>query len=302
MAFRITTFFEQSGLGWSETWWHNADTMVSLASPLNNLLSARAKLLNADHKFSGVRVATYGVARKSRSFLPGPNAVSESVQVVVPPQGTYPVPSAGLPADQVRAVMQYECMVDALSLGTRYLSGIPDELSKTENNTVNFNSPVQWWQLWKNYVTTIKTSGFGIDVQTRGAANPDKPIIGYVRNALAPGLLGAVFALGSSPATARGSRVALRGAKMLNNGLKSPNGTWVVDSVVEDAPNSTVTVFLQNSAAFDPLSIKTLGAMRPILKGIVAPTLIDVRRVGTHKRGKASFLPVGRVTRRTYAA
>lgn len=299
--YRISTFFSQSNMGWSETWWKSASSLSELAPIVSRFLDHRNDLLTTYHNVIGCRIAIEGDARKSRLFTPGSSEVGPGINVIVPAVGDYPIASPLVEWDQVRAVMQYDTVRLGVTLGKRYLSGMPDLTSKTEPATINGTTPANWWDKWRQYINFIKTNGFAVKILDKTAGNPERKIVKWVTRALAPNIAGAVTAIAESVNVVVGDKVLIRGTKMKSQGTKPINGTWVVDQVEEDALAGTKTIFLRGTELFDVEKIKTLGKIRKQAYEYAVPDIIDWVRGGIHKRGKPSNSPRGRTTRKTYS-
>lgn len=300
-AFRITTFFSQANMGWSETWWKNASSMTELAPILSRFLDHRNDLLTTYHNVIGVRVAIEGDARKSRLWTPGRSEIVAGVNIDVPATGDFPIASPMPEWDQVRSIMQYDNVRLGVTLGKRYLSGMPDLTSKTEPQTIDGINPKEWWKKWQQYTNFIRTNGFGVKILDKTGANPERNITKWVTRALAPNIAGAVTDLAASLSVVVGDKVMVRASKMKSQGTKPINGTWVVDSITEDAIANSRTIFLRGTELYDVEKIKTLGKIRKVAYDLAVPDVIDWVRAGIHKRGKPSNSPRGRTTRKTYS-
>jgi len=299
--YRITTFFSQANMGWSETWWKTASGLSELAPSLSRFLDHRNDLLTTFHNVIGCRVAIEGDARKSRLFTPGGSEIAPGVNVIVPATGDYPTESPMPNWDQVRAVMQFDTVRQGITLGKRYLSGMPDLTSKTEPNTIDGTKPTEWWKKWLQFTNFIKTNGYAVKILDKTGANPERKITKWVTRALAPNIAGVVTDIALSVNVVQGDKVMIRGSKMKSQGTKPINGTWVVDQVTEDGIAGTKTIFLRGTELYDVEKIKTLGKIRKQAYEYAVPDIIDWVRGGIHKRGKPSNSPRGRSTRKTYS-
>lgn len=300
-VFRITQFFSQANMGWTETWWKEQSDFRDLAPIISRFLDHRNTLLTTMHNVIGVRVSEEGKVRKSRLFTPGFNDVGAGASITVPASGDYPQTSEFVEWDQVRAVMQYDTIRDGVTLGKRYLSGMPDLTSRTEPGTIDGSKPAKWWEHWRSYCNFIKSNGFAVKILDKRDSNPEKKIVKWVTRALAPNIAGVVTKLTESVNVAVGDKVLIRASKMKTQGTKPINGNWVVDSVVDSDPDQTRTIFLRGTELYDVDKIKTLGNIRKLAYDYAVPQLIDWVRAGIHKRGKPSNSPRGRTTRKTYS-
>jgi len=293
-TYRVTLMLGQSNMGWSESYYYTASSASALAAPLTEFLNYRAALLTNIHQFDGVRLSIEGDHRKSKLMTNGPNQITPSVVITVPPQGTFPTGQTPLKYDQVRACVQTILAKDGINIGLRYFDGVPDELTATENATLNFGNPPEWWSRWKQFQNIWIARGWAIRLLDKTGANPEKPIIAWVLRATEPNVLGFVTNNVAPLALSIGDKVNVRGVRNKFTGIRTPNGTWVVDQVVDGPGIDAVTVYLRGATAFDPANIKTLGFARKVIYQYVVPDVIESVRAGIHKRGKRFGTPRGR--------
>ncbi len=300
-TYRITAFFGQSNMGWSESYYYGTDSLTQLADQVNVLLQSRVDLLTTIHEIDGVRISIEGDHRKSKLVTAGPNEISPGVFINVPAKGTYPGGSQAIKYDQVRACMQIILAKTGVNLGRRYFDGVPDELTATENDSLNTGNPPLWWSKWNSFRSMWKNRGFAIKCLDKTAGNPERQIIRWVLRDTAPNVLGAVLNSAFALEVGVGDNIFVRGVKNKYSGIRSPNGKWVVDSIAVDDIAGTQTIYLRNATAFDPNIIKVLGFARKAKYVYTVPDVIETSRAGIHKRGKRFGTPVGRTATIRYA-
>lgn len=290
----MTIFLGQSNMGWSESYYVNGASLSAVAVTLDAFLSKRATLLTDIHQFDGVRVSIEGSNRQSKIMTPGPNQIAPGVYITVPAGGSYPVGSSGIKYDQVRVCMQTSLSKLGVNIGLRYFDGIPDALTQTENRTLDFGNPPEWWNRWKQFLIFWIQYGFAIKTLDKTLANPEKQIIKWILRAAEPNVLGLVVSNVVPLAVGIGDRVNVRAVRNKYSGLRTPNGVWVVDQVVDVPADNQQIVYLRGATAFDPSLIKTLGFVRKSVFQYVVPDIIEPVRAGIHKRGKRFGTPRGR--------
>ncbi len=299
--YRITVFFGQSNMGWSESYYYDSSTLDTLASAINILLQTRVDLLTTIHEIDGVRISIEGDHRRSKLATAGPNEISPGVFLNIPAKGTYPGGSQAIKYDQVRACMQIILAKTGVNLARRYFDGVPDELTATENDSLNTGNPPVWWAKWKEFIRLWKARGFSIKCLDKTGDNPERQIIRWVLRDTAPNVLGAMLNSAFALTVGVGDNIFIRGVKNKYSGIRSPNGKWVVDQVTVDDIGGTTTYWLRNATAFDPNIIKVLGFARKAKYVYTIPDVIETSRAGIHKRGKRFGTPVGRTPVIRYA-
>ncbi len=317
-TFRATMHFQHSYFGFSETWYKPNTTYPALLSALGRLLYTRCGMLEQQYVPLAVRLAKEDDTRHSRLLTVGPNNMSDvgGGNFNVPDRGSYgdetvsPTADIGPDnSDQTRASLQMIGLVAGKRVCLRYLAGVPDFVSLTEPKTVSDKNAGKWWKAYEDYTKAVVDDGWCIKslnkLQTASGdlpANPLIPVIGYQSPSVSPGILGVQMPLAISFAGVQGDRILLQGVRMKEDGLKSPNGKWIIDSIVLNSITQTRTIFLRGTELFDPSLFKTLGKFRRELYTYTALTVFDFVRMGTHKRGKPFFSPRGRAKTRKYRA
>lgn len=298
-AARVTYYFGQGSGGWSETWWHPDGISTSIWKRIEDLAKARVGALNTQHELVGVRVSEEGGDRFTRLFLGGGvttiNANSGTIDL--PGRGAQEVISGKIqegPPDQLRAAMHLEIIRGGRRIALRYLAGIPDSISLTENPTINKNPIQGWWDLFGNWRSKVLADGWTIKQLDKTAAFPLIAVQTYRLRDAAPSVLGVVIDSAQPWTIAVGGKVALQGVRMREAGWATPNKTYFVDGVEVNSTLGQRTIWLRASEGYDPSIFATLGKIRGVSYTYVAPEWIEPIRVGIHKRGKAFGSPVGR--------
>lgn len=295
---RVTMYFAQEQTGWSETWWYPAGRGTAFYSKLQALCNKRVDLLAANHRLLAVRVTDEGANRFTRLFLAGGQTAVDGNGPIINIPGRGGENGAGSsvegPPDQVRAALHLEVIRDAQRIGLRYLAGIPDKLSLTENPTLGKGVVTIWWDMFNSWRSELLQGGWAIKALAKGGANPLINVLTYRIRAAAPSVLGVVIPSAQPWTNGVGSKVALQGVRMTRKGLESPNGTWIVDGTEVDTPAGQRTVWIRGTEGFDPNTFLTLGKVRAVAYEYQVPTWFEPIRVGVHKRGKPFGSPVGR--------
>lgn len=293
--YRVTTHFGQANMGWSETWWINKTTINEAIKSASTMLGFRNDLLTGIHSILAFRVATEGQSAKSQLILPGRQGLAAGQEAIdIPASGDYPEGSINLAYDQVRANLQVVYLNQGEKVSLRYLVGIPDVSSKTEAATLDTTNPAQWWMKFNAYHIHLQQAGWTIKCLLRGLANPEVPIVRWVTRGTPPAVAGIQLAQGSSTSLTVGKEVQIKGVKMDDSSIKSPNGKWVVDEVVAGTSQVGPTIYLRRSEGIDLESIAKLGVMRPVVYDYRAFDQVRALRMGIHQRGKPFNSPVGR--------
>jgi hypothetical protein len=295
---RTTWYFGQQQTGWSETWWWPGGLGSTYYSKLQSATIKRVDMLAPNHNLLAVRTTVEGANRFTRLFLAGGETA------IGPGLGTLNLPGRGKedgvgsnvegPPDQVRAAIHMEVVKAGQRIGLRYLAGFPDDISLTENPTLNKTPGKKWWDLFAAWRLEMTTQGWAIKLLDKGTAFPLSPVITYRLRAAAPSVLGVVISSAVPFTHTDGMRVALQGVRMTRRGLESPNGTWVIDGIEVDVPTARRTIWLRGTEGFDPTTFLTLGKVRAVQHGFQLPDWLEPIRVGIHKRGKPFGSPVGR--------
>jgi len=302
-VYRVTTFFGQANMGWSETWWTTQSTLNNALKVSSNLIGFRNDLLTQQHSILAVRVATEGSKAQSQLLLPGNQTLGNGGETInVPANGDYPEGSSSLQYDQVRANLHCIYLLGGRRLSLRYMVGIPDVSSKTESATLDGINPAQWWLKWRQYHNYLMNAGWQIKCLERGSGNPERKIRRWVTRGTPPDVAGVQLAPGTTVAVEVGDEVQIKGVKMSSDGIRTPNRKWVVEDLIAGTSENGPTIYLRGSEGIDPSTIRILGTFRPVKYEYL--TFDDYRalRVGVHKRGKAFGSPVGRAKTKRFAA
>lgn len=299
---RATWYFGQGQTGWSETWWYPAGLGTGFYNKLETLTNARIDMLSADHYLLAVRVTREGGDRFTRLLKAGgPVAIDRGLPVInLPSRGGENGIGSNLEGrpDQVRSAMHVEVIRGGQRLGLRYLAGFPDDISLTEPTTLNRTFSKIWYSLFNTWRTRLIDDGWAIKLLDKGTAFPLLPVLTYRLRDAAPSVLGVVISSAQPWTHTVGQKIALQGVRMTRRGLKSPNKTWVIDSVEVNAPLAQRTIWLRGTEEFDPSTFAVLGKIRAVQYGYQNPTYLEPVGVGIHKRGKPFGSPVGRRTTR----
>jgi len=243
----------------------------------------------------GVRISEEGANRKPRLLVPGNNPLGNAVNsILVPPNGTYVQASDAITWDQVRTCLQLAFEKDGNRIALRYLAGIPDQVTLTENPTFNFDGAPRWANEYNQWRIEYLNKGWSIKMLLKDGTNPERAISNWQLKAGDPSILGCTIAGTGTLAVVAGDAVNVRAVRMSADGLRSPNGLWIVESVDESIPLNRTIIYLRNAVGFDPANIKKLGFIRKRVFQYVSPTFFSAVRAGIHKRGKAFSSPRGR--------
>lgn len=293
-AYRVTCFYNQYVMGWSETYITRTVSASNAAALITQLVQNRNEILWNNASWVGVRVAIESDRRRSSVYLPGVSTFDGGGTITVPATGAFDNPTSTEKADQLRAVMQFNVGFDDTRKVLRYLSSIPDALSATEAGTLQKDRAPQWWQKWVAFAGFLVAQGFQIRARTKPPADPEFQGRNLVLQAAAPGLLGVAVDAAPAPNIVLGDRVHLRGWRRKNRGGISLNGQFFVVSVNTTLIPDQVVFFLRGTAGQDPDDWKILGTIQRVRFGLFAMQNINHHRVGIHKRGRPTMAPHGR--------
>jgi len=296
--YQVTILWGQATMGASETYYTDDVSDTSAVQNINQMLKLRSQMLKVFQYFQGVRIATTTTLRRSQFMVPGPNFLfATNNTVVVPATGTIPSGEDIDNSDQFRAVMQIILNYDNNRKVTRYLSGIPDAIIRTEPATIDPNGNPTWWASYNVWQQYIVKNGWFIKAQKLPPTVPAFMVVGVTAQAAAPGLLGIQVDGTLSPAFKKGMKIAaqhFRPAK--GTRAATLNGTWIIDSVDATGLPDFVTIYLRGSQGIDPtlqrITDKTF--VRYVQYDYYRIQNIAWQRGGIHKRGKPSTAPRGR--------
>jgi hypothetical protein len=297
-------FLSQGAIGASETWYKQATDISSFGPDATKLMALRSLTLMPDTTIQGCRIAIDGAERYSRTLLPG-------IGVKVDVDGTTVTIPSGNPkawkeqiggSDQFRAALQLEMVHNGRRVGLRYHTSIPDAITLTEPETLDRANPAEWWTRLEGYLKLLKSSAWGVKVIDKDSTNPIRAIPSWTVQSSAPGNLGIVLPALSQLTVNIGDRVKISGVRMYADGLRSPNKTWIVDSILPSQSGGNQTIFLRGSHGFDPSNFITLGTARKVSYTFLVPQFIHPYRAGIRQRGKPFGSPVGRRTKKRYAS
>ena len=297
-VYKVTLMWNQSVMGVSETY-HTADvTPTTALARVQTFLQYRFAMLYPYQFAVGLRLATYGAKRQSVVLLPpydrfpGTNSFLQ-----IPSTGNYKGESNQPNADQLRAVLQCRYSYDNTRAVYRYLSGIPDEVSYTEPNTVDFSKVPNWYQAFTAFKNNLISGGWQLRAKAITGINAPAAVTGVTSQAAAPSLLGIVLPAATAPPIVQGSQIQLqhfRPAKFTRN--PSVNGSWTVDSINTTLVPGSLIVYLRNSGTIDPTTVRitALSTIQLVSYQLFPIQQMDWVRIGIHKRGRPSMAPRGR--------
>lgn len=317
-TFRVTMHFQHSYFGFSETWYLPNASYGSLLPKLRKMYDARNSLLEQQYSTLAIRIAKEDNTRHSRLLVTGDNDTSDMgvknfpvwdrgayTDETAPPSWTFGPDNS----DQTRAALQMQGLVGGKRVCLKYMAGVPDFVSLTEPKTVKDKDNGIWWGLFADYVKKIVNDGWCIKslnkLQTAAGdlpANPLVPVIGWAQRSTAPSILGMQMQLALPFSGVQGDRIILQGVRMKADGIKSPNGKWLIESVQTDSTTQVRTIWLRDTERHDPSTFKTLGKFRRELYTYTPLDNLDSVRMGIHKRGKPFFSPRGRAKTLRYAS
>lgn len=297
-TYRVTTMWNQSIIGVSETFYTPNVSDVTAAGILDQMLANRKALMFANQFFVGVRLSVYGSKRQSTVLLPGAVQFPGTTRTLtIPTKGTRPYATLSTGPDQVRAVLQYRLGISTGHVSNRYLSGIPDDISATEPMTYVPGNSSDWVKAWNAWRLGLITDGWQIRARLYTGDYTPIPPIGVTVQTAAPGLLGVVLDSTAAGGFNRGLKIALTGWRPPKGERASTlNGTWIIDSVNDTLEPGETILYLRGSAGIDPTRQRFTDTTRVQLVGYDTFPIISIRpiRVCTHKRGRPSMAPRGR--------
>lgn len=306
MPYKMTYYWNQSVMGVSETWIFSANTPSGAATQINGWLAAR-QLLMFDNQFSvGIRISQVNlngpfVAPSTRkSYLGKPGA---SIYV---PGGANPInlftngknsstPGANQP-DTVRQCLMYKVQYNGSFETQRYLSGIPDGITYTEPQTINWGNQSLWLSNW-NAFRTFVTANCQIQYQTMATALNRIAVNGLVNASTAPSYLGIQVAGGSLGTVVPGTKIHLRGFRPPKGTRNATiNGVWTVNSYVAGTSGGLDTIYLNNSQALTPdmISLRGTPTAQLVTYQLSSIDALLSAAIVPHKRGRPTLAPRGR--------
>lgn len=309
-VYRITTYWNQSTLGVSETWWTNGNVATTaISARIQNFVNLRAAMMFDNQEFVGFRIADLGTLengfsqkRKSIYFIPGKQTLpGVTAPIIFPARGLQSIATGPLKPDQLRAAMQLRLIHSDGSQTIRYLAGIPDQVSNYEPASLDINVTPGYAISLNNFLAELATN-WAIVARTTQTTDPYLPVTKALRQESSPSLFGVAVNAAGSPTP----NIAVRDQVHLRDFLSRPrvpsvNGSkWQVDSINTTLLPGYLVYFLGASSAVDPSIIKKLGTIQRVRYRLAPIQLVQPVRVGIHKRGSPSPTPRGRrVTRPT---
>lgn len=298
-TYRITQMLGQANIGWSETWWLTRSTASAALPIIQQELTNRRDMMWDIQYWTGVRIAQEGLKRQSQPFLPGTSFWKDAgANIVVPAVGSIPFSdSVDVAPDQVRATLQLRCQFDVGRTSLRYLSGVPDFVTRTEPRTFQLGGAGTAWvgryEAWRN---NLIANGWALRAKVVHPTNPERPIQDMVLQAAEPGYVGVSVLTGDALSLPPDNRVWIKGQRRKPSATdkRTMNGTWVVSSVNPTLISGRVVYFLRNSQGIDPEQFRFLGTVQAAQYGFYPVTDIRIYKAGIHKRGRPSGAPVGR--------
>ncbi|MHB8735443.1 MAG: hypothetical protein ACYC6M_09100 [Terriglobales bacterium] len=296
--YKMTTMWNESIMGVSESWYTPDVTPSQLVTLLTKYHSARFACMYDNQYMVGVRLALYGSKRQSTVLIPPLDNINGVVQnVALPLHGALKSGTLTGGPDQLRSVIQTKVQFNDTRQAIRYHSGVSDLITTTEPGGINQGRDPSWWQLFQNFQSFVSQNG--LQVRARSITGPNAPasVIGVTSQAAAPSLLGIVLPAATAPPIVQGSQVSLqhfRPAKFTRNA--TVNGTFTVDSINTTLVPGNLIVYLRGTGTIDPNTVR-LTALSTIQ--LIGYQLYPVQkytyiRVGIHKRGRPSMSPRGR--------
>lgn len=293
---RVTMFFNQSVLGWSETYVSRDVAGTGAADLFQRLINRRNDLLFHDeHKWVGVRDALVGLTRQSNVYLPGESKYIGGGSIIVPAQGNrVDLPGVVEDPDLVGTSLQYLVRFDGNRKAIRYLVGLPDGVSRTQPATMNFLLNPDWKSKFDAFVAQLSSDSWAVQGIVAPTAVNNVPVQALVVHDPAPGILGVGMLSATLPALGDPPLVHLRGFRRRGRGGISLNGKFYVDSVNTTLRSGLTFWFLRGTAGVNPDDWKILGKVQPVQSDFFTIQSAVEYRVGGHRRGRPSMAPRGR--------
>jgi len=308
-VYRVTPMFNQSVMGWSETYYTRGNVSPSsMATQITTLMDQRTSIMWSNQEVVGIRIADLGTSpgplltkRKSVFFTPGnwPFPGTNSV-MTIPHRGKNLLSGVltGSHPDQVRAALHMRLTYGGGFNTIRYLVGFPDIDSHTEPGNLNFNGDPSWLPKWLAFIGHL-SSVWAIRARTPISVDPKVPVENLVTQESAPSLLGVVVDAATSPSYSTGTKIHLEGFRPRDRGHISLNGKYYVASVNTTLMAGKRIYYLRGVSGQVPDDWKILGTVQKVDYGIYPIEGIEPIRIGIHKRGRPSAAPRGRRLTRT---
>lgn len=305
--YRMTVFFNQSVLGWSETYWSRGlVSPATMASLITQYCDQRTSFMFNNQEVVGVRCAEIeasgiaGTVKRKSFFLtpgnwlfPGTNS-----QILIPSRGKLVLAGARNP-DQVRAAIQLRLTYDVGFTTTRYLAGISDQVTFTEPGSVNFNGDPSWHSAYQAYLTHLETV-WAIRARTNISIDPEIDVEDLTNASVGPSNLGVIVSTGVGPSLLMSKKVQLKGFRPCHRHVASINGTYRLASINTTQIPGKIIYYLRGTEGATAGDYKTLGTIQQVNYVTQSIQSAYAIRVGIHKRGGPSTSPRGRrLTRAT---
>jgi len=300
---KFTLVTVNAGEGDSETLWTTGGSPSQVTANINAYLKARM-LIHSDATVAlGVRVAIEGSPRGSVLVRPpGGPLPGGGGTILVPKTGGYATYLEKVPLfTPWRQCLQVAFQYNGVYQANRYFSDIPKAVVGSEPQTWLPNGNVSWGRDLGALLQLMTGGQYYIKALLRDDKYAALPVSKLAVSGTTPSLLGIVVAGNLGTQFNPPARVLLQHFRPAK-GTRGPtiNGQYTVDSTVVSGTPPVTTIFLANSQTIDPSAVQIRPSSTISLwgKGIVALTNYRIQQVVSHKRGKPSVLPRGRVLTR----
>lgn len=302
--YRVVIAMNQSVGGWSEAYYTRGNVSPgAFPARLSTLINARRNMMFTNQEFVSFRVGDVGTdpnnisfRRKSTPFPPGKFPFpGTGVVVDFPERGIVAIiPETNRP-DQLRVALNVRVSYgDGLST-TRYLAAPPDQISRYEPATLNFDASPTYLASYNAWRTEVSTN-WALVARGVGASYPIINVNGVFRREASPALFGVSVNAAGTPAPnwTVGDTVHLRNF-LSRPRVPSVNGAkWQVDSINTTLMPGSIIYWLRVSELVDPSRIKKMGSIQKVGYALQNITGIEAYRIGVHKRGRPFSAPRGR--------
>lgn len=297
---KFTLVCVNAGEGDSETLWTTGGSSSQVVANINAYLQARMGLHSTDTVPLGLRVGIEGSPRGSVLIRPPGGPLPDGTGgILIPARGGYLSYISSKPIfTPWRTALQVAFRYNGVYSANRYFTDIPKACVGSEPATWVPGGNVTWTKDLNAMLTLMTNGQYYIKSLLRDGVYGAMPVAGLAVSGATPSLLGIVVAGNVGNTFNPPARVILQKFRAAK-GTRGPtiNGQFTVASVSITGTPPISTIFLMNSQNIDPAAVQIRPASTIALwgKGIVALTNYRIQQVVSHKRGKPSTLPRGRV-------
>lgn len=272
--FRLTFMFNLDRQGWSETWYYNGAAYANARAVADTYVTKRMQIMSAGADFVGCRISDEAILQDSTFLSPG----------------KFTGLGLGSTVDQPNTAWQFRVEASEAHRRAFFARGTPDSLNTYALIGGGQTFPTQltdWEEVMQTFLTStpfrVRARDYAVETSpTHGITAIGTDTAGHYQITCA-GL--------SDEVTAAGQQVVIAGVEgYLTSEL---NGISRVQAIAGDV--YTLTKRAHYAAGN---TVSAFGTARKLVYTYPAVTKFLIQQLGSHKTGRAFFVPRGRARAR----